>query len=203
MPPCVRGSSWSMMPAWRTPPWRTPLCVRVARHTPSPAFPGHYPLSTALPIRPGKILFDPKAPLCYPEELPSSRRHSVLSFLTPPPGRMSRQTATDGVHPGARPRRAAIFAAQPIHGIDRPSTPPVRRHTLGVRHLKAGSRVGASAAMNEGELTDGELTAARWRLSNMTLWPFYSSKGTGWRPPQPTTHSHISLRDLTANRGVG
>jgi len=165
------------------------VCASPATHPPL-RFPAtiHYPLHCQSGLE--KILFDPNAPLCYPEELPSSRRHSVLSFLTPPPGRMSRQTATDGVHPGARPRRAAIFAAQPIHGIDRPSTPPVRRHTLGVRHLKTGSRVGASAAMNEGELTDGELTAARWRLSNMTLW--LSLQFEGHRLEAPATYNALA-----------
>ena len=49
---------------------------------------------------------------------------------------------------------------------------------------------GLPAGMNEGELTDGELTAARWHLLNMTLWLFLQFEGH--RLETPATYNALA-----------
>ena len=49
---------------------------------------------------------------------------------------------------------------------------------------------GLPAGMNQGQLTDGELTAARWHLLNMTLWLFLQFEGH--RLETPATYNALA-----------
>ena len=58
---------------------------------------------------------------------------------------------------------------------------------------------GLPAGMNEGELTDGELTRGPLApLEHDPLAFLTVRRAQAGDPPQPTTHSHISLQDVTA-----